>query len=752
MFIHTKQDCNPRMDNGTIPWEGPTEVMSNSRFVSPFVRIILLLFISFGLKTPLLLAQFESGTVLGTVHDPSGAAVPAAAVTLTNVQTGIVVHGTADANGDYEFVNQRLGKYRVRVEVSGFQTSETDPFDLAVNARQRIDVTLQVGHAEEFVKVTDAAALLETDTSSRGQLINPTQIVELPLNGRSYADLTLLTPGVAKSPLENGTDSSRDASYHVNGGRSELNNFLLDGIDNNAYGTSNQGFSNQVIQPNPDALAEFKVETNNYSAEFGRATGAVINATIKSGTNQFHGEAWEFLRNTDLNAVGFFKPVGGGTLPFNQNQFGGAAGGPILKQKMFFFADYEGFRRVSHLLQFATVPTADSDIPGQTTPGRSEADILTRMATHKLVLFAAVMLSIAAAAVSTPTADNARMNQVQVLGSHNSYKLAIDPSLLSLLKKGGDKRFDALEYSHVPIERQLDMGLRALEIDVVYDPQGGRYSHPKGIDLVAENHLPPGAPYDPYGEMKKPGFKVMHIPDIDFRTNAYTFQQELALLKAWSNAHPHHLPIPITMNAKDDGVKRPGFTALLKFDKAAFDAWDAEILAGLGRDRVITPDDVRGNYPTLEQAVLAQAWPTLGSARGKFFFVLDETGQKLDTYVEGHPSLRGRVMFTNSTEGHPEAAFRIVNEAQRDAAYIQYLVRSGYYVRTRADSDTVEARKGDYTRWQQALISGAQVISTDYYVPDPAFGTGYHVQLPGGQAGRWNPLLLPDDWPLPAIE
>ena len=132
--------------------------------------------------------------------------------------------------------------------------------DLAVDARQRVDVTLQVGHVEEFVKVTDAAALLETDTSSRGQLINPQQIVELPLNGRSYADLTLLTPGVAKSPLENGTDSSRDAAYHVNGGRSELNNFLLDGIDNNAYGTSNQRFSNQVIQPNPDALAEFKVE------------------------------------------------------------------------------------------------------------------------------------------------------------------------------------------------------------------------------------------------------------------------------------------------------------------------------------------------------------------------------------------------------------------------------------------------------------------------------------------------------------
>ena len=180
-----------------------------------------------------------------------------------------------------------------------------------MNARQRVDLTLEVGQTSEQVTVTDAVALLETDTSRRGQVINPRQIVELPLNGRSYADLTLLVPGVAKSPLENQTDSSRDASFNVNGQRSELNNFLLDGIDNNAYGTSNQGFSNQVIQPNPDALTEFKVETNNYSAEYGRATGAVINATIKSGTNQLHGELWEFLRNTDLNAIGFFKPVNG---------------------------------------------------------------------------------------------------------------------------------------------------------------------------------------------------------------------------------------------------------------------------------------------------------------------------------------------------------------------------------------------------------------------------------------------------------
>ncbi|HXE13579.1 MAG TPA: TonB-dependent receptor [Bryobacteraceae bacterium] len=312
----------------------------------------------FLLQAVLLFGQFESATVLGTIHDPTGAAVSGASVTLTDTRTGVVFRTKTDNNGNYEFVNERLGAYRVTVEATGFKTAVTADFDLQVNARQRVDLTLQLGDTSQNITVTDAASLLETDSSSRGQVINPKQITGLPLNGRSYADLTLLVPGVAKSYLENQSDSSRDASFNVNGLRSEYNNFLLDGIDNNAYGTSNQGFSNQVIQPNPDALAEFKTETNNYSAEFGRAPGAVVNATIKSGTNQYHGEIWEFLRNTKLNSVGFFKPAGGGTLPFNQNQFGGAFGGKIVKDKMFFFADYEGFRRVFHSVLNATLPTA----------------------------------------------------------------------------------------------------------------------------------------------------------------------------------------------------------------------------------------------------------------------------------------------------------------------------------------------------------------------------------------------------------
>jgi hypothetical protein len=368
-------------------------------------------------------------------------------------------------------------------------------------------------------------------------------------------------------------------------------------------------------------------------------------------------------------------------------------------------------------------------------------------------LWGAVCISLTAMALpsSAQTADDARMNQLQVLGSHNSYHSGIDPALFTYLRAKYGQHMDGLEYSHLPIERQLDLGLRALEIDVVYDPHGGLYAHPAGLAMEEQNHLPSPA-YDPEGLMNKPGFKVIHVPDIDFRSNVYTFQQELKLLKAWSDAHPRHLPISITMNAKDDGLKQPGFIHPLPFDKTAFDAWDAEILQGLGREKLITPDQVRGNYPTLEAAVLAQAWPKLADARGKFFFVLDETGRKLERYIEGHPSLLDRVMFVNALEGRPEAAFRIVNEPERDWAYIQYLVRSGYIVRTRADADTVEARKGDFSRWRNALISAAQIISTDYYMPDSRFATGYFVKLPGGQTGRWNPLLLPSDRPLPPLE
>ncbi|HEY9137497.1 MAG TPA: carboxypeptidase-like regulatory domain-containing protein, partial [Terriglobus sp.] len=256
-------------------------------------------------------AQFDSAAVIGYVRDASGAAVPNATVILTNVETGVAVTRKSDGEGKFEFPSTRIGDYRVTSEASGFSRFDSGVFSLSVNARQRVDVTLKAGAASETVEVTSAASLLETENSSHSQLVGTREVENLPLNGRSYADLTLLSTGVRKSALENnGTTSSREASFNVNGIRSAFNNFLLDGLDNNNYGTSNQGFANENIAPSPDAVDEFRVETNNYSAEYGRQVGAQINAAVRRGTNQFHGRIWDYNRNTVFNATGPFLAPG----------------------------------------------------------------------------------------------------------------------------------------------------------------------------------------------------------------------------------------------------------------------------------------------------------------------------------------------------------------------------------------------------------------------------------------------------------
>ncbi len=315
----------------------------------------------------LLHAQFETASVLGYVRDSSGAVISNAAVSLINQETKAQVTAQTNAQGSYEFTDVKIGQYTVTATSNGFGSSTTAPFTVTVNARQRVDVALKVGSNTETVTVDAAAALLETDSSERGQVISTREVENLPLNGRAYADLTALVPGVRRNILENTTDSSRDASFNVNGQRSEFNNFLLDGVDNNAYGTSNQGFSNQAIPPSPDAISEFRVETDNYSAEYGRSAGAVINVSIRSGTNAFHGKAYDYLRNTVFNAIGPFTPpsnplTGAPQKPvLIRNQFGGTFGGPIWKDHTFFFGDYEGTRQVVHAVNQATVPAPNQN-------------------------------------------------------------------------------------------------------------------------------------------------------------------------------------------------------------------------------------------------------------------------------------------------------------------------------------------------------------------------------------------------------
>ncbi len=303
-------------------------------------------------------AQFETATVLGTVRDKSGGVVPGATVTLLNLDTGVSQTKVTDGTGNYEFFTVRIGAYRVSAEIAGFAPSAVDQVRVTVGSRVRVELVLSPGSLTEAVEVTAAASPLERDSSQRGQVITNEQAVALPLNGREYSALALLTTGVRLSALNTGSSSTvREGSFNVNGLRSTFNNFLLDGMDNNAYGTSNQGFSNQVMQPPPDAVAEFKVVTNNMSAEYGRAGGATINVAYQSGTNRFRGSAWEFFRDTKLNATGFFKPATGEKPPLRRNQFGFVFGGPIVKNKAFFFVDFEGFHQKRQTVAFGTIPT-----------------------------------------------------------------------------------------------------------------------------------------------------------------------------------------------------------------------------------------------------------------------------------------------------------------------------------------------------------------------------------------------------------
>lgn len=291
-------------------------------------------------------AQYDTAAILGNVRDAKGGAVVNAIVTARNLQTGITATTNTGDDGSFILPTLRIGRYRVSAEMTGFAAAVAEEVPLTVNARQRVDLTMQVSAVSETVNVVAVTPLLETDNSSKGQVIQARQITELPVLGRTYSSFALLSPGVRESNSSNSGSIAfrREGAYNVNGLRSVFNNFVLDGADNNFYGTTNQGFSNQAIQPSPDSVAEFRMMVNAYSAEFGRTGGAVMNAATRSGGNSFHGTVWNFLQNNRMNATGFFKPVDNRKPQNNRNQFGFTFGGPVIRNRTFFFADYEGSR------------------------------------------------------------------------------------------------------------------------------------------------------------------------------------------------------------------------------------------------------------------------------------------------------------------------------------------------------------------------------------------------------------------------
>jgi Carboxypeptidase regulatory-like domain len=301
-------------------------------------------------------AQKDAGSIVGTVKDQTGALLANAKVTVSDVERGIHLETITSDSGEYVAGPLRVGRYTVTVEHPGFKRAVTPPVDLDVQQRIALNIALEVGQISESIEVTAATPLLETETSELGQVVDNKRMANLPLNGRNFAQLALLTAGTA--PSEPGARDEGGFGFSANGARSLQNNFLLDGVDNNSNLPDLLNETNYVIQPSVEALEEFKVQTNAYSAEFGRGNGAIINATIKSGTNQFHGSAYEFLRNEKLDAKNFFDDPNSPIAPYKQNQFGFTIGGPIVRNRTFFFADYEGLRIRQAQTLTSFVPTA----------------------------------------------------------------------------------------------------------------------------------------------------------------------------------------------------------------------------------------------------------------------------------------------------------------------------------------------------------------------------------------------------------
>jgi hypothetical protein len=336
------------------------------------------------------------------------------------------------------------------------------------------------------------------------------------------------------------------------------------------------------------------------------------------------------------------------------------------------------------------------------------------------------VLLVLAVFICSFTNDAVRLNDIQVIGSHNSYKMAIEEPLFNYLFKLDSTRAKSLQYSHIPLEDQLDLGLRNLELDVFYDPNGGYFSNPKGLEIVKKTGATPKV-FDKEEKLKKRGLKMFHIQDIDFRSHYLLFKDALLALKKWSDKHPNHTPIFILMNTKDQVVEN--LRKRLPFTAKALDSIDIEIKSVFPNKQLITPDLVRGKYKTLEEAILKKGWPELDKVKGRFLFVLDEKEDKINRYLEHHFSLQNRILFVNSQEGNPEAAFRILNDPIKDFDYIKKLVAKGYMVRTRADSDTKQARTNDYTSFEKSKASGAQVISTDYYLPSQLFKSDFKISF-----------------------
>lgn len=331
---------------------------------------------------------------------------------------------------------------------------------------------------------------------------------------------------------------------------------------------------------------------------------------------------------------------------------------------------------------------------------------------------------------------NLRLNDLQIVGTGQSYKQRPSSSLMTLIRMGGREGAEALDFAMPSLPAQLDRDVRALSLDVAFDPQGGHLRNPAAasmaMELLDENYV---------AAMDRPGFKVLHVLDVDYQSSCLLLADCLKQVADWSRAHPRHLPIVITLRPNASKTPMPGATEPRRFDTAAMDALDGEIRAAFTPDRVITPDQMQGGHASLREAALADAWPLLGAARGKVIFVLRADAPDVKAYQGHRKSLEGRAMFVAMTdETSPLAAFLAIPDPVKDRDRIVQAVRDGFMVRTRADSQTREARKTDTARRDAAFASGAQIVETNFPVSDPAIGS-YRVSQQDNPRALCGPAL-----------
>lgn len=334
-----------------------------------------------------------------------------------------------------------------------------------------------------------------------------------------------------------------------------------------------------------------------------------------------------------------------------------------------------------------------------------------------------------------------RLNQIQVIGTHNSYHLAPEPSLLKMIGLAGRGLAESIDYSHLPLTEQLErLGVRQIELDLYADPEGGRFAKPLGWSLLGGKRSDARMPFDFDREMTRPGFKIIHAPGFDFATTVPSLTNALQQIIGWSATRPDHLPILVLLELKES-IPAPAGVSAVPFDRLLLDQLDRELRDLVPASKRLTPDEVRGESATLRDAVRQRGWPRLRDCRGKLIFALDNTDAIRDRYLADHPNLEGRMMFASVAADHPAAAWVKLNNPQADFDAIQQAVRRGLLVRTRADADTRAARHHDAAQREQAFSSGAQFISTDYPVPDLRFSP-YQVRWPDGRSYRRNPVTI----------